>query len=115
MLGMACGSLALVLVLSVFNGFEGLVVSLYHSINPDREVTVKEGKVFTLENGELKKITALEGVEFLSQTLEENAILRALKSDATTLTEFVNLLRDGRSSGSPAEALRCRHNVAGTI
>lgn len=76
MLGMACGSLALVLVLSVFNGFEGLVISLYQSINPDIEVTAKEGKVFKLENDELEKIAALEGVEFISQALEENAILR---------------------------------------
>jgi len=76
MTGMACGSLALVLVLSVFNGFEGLVISLYHSFNPDIKVTVKEGKVFNLEKDDLEKLAALKGVESIAQALEENAILK---------------------------------------
>lgn len=44
--GIAVGTAAIILILSVFNGFEDLIKSLYGSFNPDIKVTVIEGKVF---------------------------------------------------------------------
>ncbi|HXH20083.1 MAG TPA: ABC transporter permease [Chitinophagales bacterium] len=76
MAGMALGSMALILVLSVFNGFEGLVVSLYQAFNPDIIVTVREGKVFTLNDSTIRRISGVNGVENISKVLEENAILK---------------------------------------
>ena len=46
MTGMAVGAFALIVVLSVFNGFEGLVLSLYNSFYPDIEITAVHGKAF---------------------------------------------------------------------
>src|SRR6187455_3476052 len=47
--GIFVGSLGLILVLSVFNGFEGLVISLYNSFNPDFTITANEGKSFIVD------------------------------------------------------------------
>ncbi len=76
MTGMMFGTMALILVLSVFNGFEGLVISLYRSFNPDVLVSVKQGKVFTIEDAQFIKLQALDGVQEISKVLEENAIMR---------------------------------------
>ena len=46
MLGVAVGTAALIIVLSVFNGFENLVLSLYNSFDPAIKITAVEGKVF---------------------------------------------------------------------
>lgn len=75
MLGMAVGSLALIVVLSVFNGFEGLVLSLYSSFYPDIEVRAVQGKTFEHNPQLAGKILQLKGIAALSQTLEENAYL----------------------------------------
>lgn len=74
-LGMLVGSLGLILVLSVFNGFEGLVISLYNSFNPDITITAKAGKSFIPDTGILKTFDAIEGVEAVSRVIEENALL----------------------------------------
>ena len=74
--GVTIGTMALIIVLSVFNGFEKLVVSLFNSFNPDMLVTVKAGKTFNaglIPEGTIRKIP---GVLYLSETIEENALLK---------------------------------------
>ncbi len=71
--GLSVGTAALILVLSVFNGFEDLLTGLFSSFNPDVKVVPREGKVFVIEDEELASIKALKGVEYLSSTLEEIA------------------------------------------
>jgi len=73
MLGMGVGAFALIIVLSVFNGFEGLVFSLYSSFYPDLEVTTVAGKNFEENPETIQKILKLNGVVSLSRVLEENA------------------------------------------
>jgi len=46
--GVTLGTFALIVVLSVFNGFEDLVKSLFNTFDPDIEISAKEGKVFLL-------------------------------------------------------------------
>lgn len=75
MLGMGFGAMALVCVLSVFNGFEGLVLSLYNSFYPDIEVRAAAGKTFTESQEHFKKMVAIPGVVSICKTLEENAYL----------------------------------------
>lgn len=72
---MGVGAMALILVLSVFNGFESLVVSLYDSFYSDVKVTSLEGKTFWMEEGQFQKIKSLEGVEIVSKVVEENGIV----------------------------------------
>ena len=75
MLGMMVGAFALIVVLSVFNGFEGLVLSLYNSFYPDMEVTAIAGKNFEENPAAMKSILKLDGIYSLSRVLEENAYL----------------------------------------
>jgi len=69
--GIAVGTAAIILILSVFNGFEDLIKSLYGSFNPDIKVTVIEGKVFSPDSTQLKSIKQLGGVLEISQSLSE--------------------------------------------
>ncbi len=76
MLGVMVGSGALIIVLSVFNGFESLVISLYNSFDPEIKITAVEGKTFTADSLMLHKIRQVNGVAAASVTLEENALVR---------------------------------------
>ncbi|MBX2875039.1 MAG: FtsX-like permease family protein [Saprospiraceae bacterium] len=71
--GLSVGSAALILVLSVFNGFEDLLVGMYSNFDPDIKVSPAQGKTFTVSDSLLKEIYAIDGVEQISQTLEEVA------------------------------------------
>ncbi len=70
------GTAALILVLSVFNGFEGLVKSLYSSFYPDIKIVSSTGKVITLSTEQLQKLRTLRGVKNFSLVAEEKALLQ---------------------------------------
>ncbi|MCD4730137.1 MAG: FtsX-like permease family protein [Bacteroidales bacterium] len=74
--GVTVGTLALIVVLSVFNGFEELVKSLFNTFNPDLIITIKEGKTFNASNLPYEKIKNLPGVISFSEVVEENALLK---------------------------------------
>jgi len=71
--GIAVGSAALVLVLSVFNGFEDLISSMYSNFNPDVKVVPAKGKNFEADSIMLEELRSIEGVAQVSSTLEEVA------------------------------------------
>jgi lipoprotein-releasing system permease protein len=71
--GIAVGTAAIILILSVFNGFGALIEQLYGAFNPDIKITIAEGKVFSPDTAKIKQIKALEGVQAVSQTLSEVA------------------------------------------
>lgn len=75
-IGMMVGTMALLLVLSVFNGFEDLVTSLYNSFNPDLKVEARIGKTFEVDSSTIYKLEHLPGVKAVSEVLEENALIR---------------------------------------
>jgi len=65
-----------VLVLSVFNGFEDLVKSLYSSFYTDIKVTPATGKTFILSTARLAALKQQQGVENFSLIVEEKALLK---------------------------------------
>lgn len=71
--GIAIGTAALILVLSVFNGFEDLLSGLFGYFNPEVKVTAARGKTFVADSLTLEKIRALPDVAVLSETIEEIA------------------------------------------
>ena len=75
-IGVTVGTMALIVVLSVFNGFDNLVRSLFNSFDPDLKVTLAEGKTFSSENEKVMKIRTMPGVMYACETLEENALLK---------------------------------------
>lgn len=72
-LGMAIGTAALILVLSVFNGFEDLLSGLFGHFNPQIKVTPAKGKTFEADSLMMVKIKGISGVAVVSETLEEIA------------------------------------------
>ncbi|MES1214480.1 MAG: FtsX-like permease family protein [Bacteroidota bacterium] len=70
------GTAALVLVLSVFNGFEGLVKSLYSTFYTDLKVSPASGKVITISTEQLQKLKGLGGIKNFSLVVEEKALLQ---------------------------------------
>lgn len=74
-LGISTGTMALVIVLSVFNGFDGLVKSLYNTFDPDIEISSTEEKTFTPDPTAKKAIQSLPGVIAVSEVLEDNVLL----------------------------------------
>lgn len=69
------GAASLILVLSVFNGFEDLVKSLYTSFYPDIKVTPASGKTLTLSPGQLDRLRGVNGVRAISLFVEAQAVL----------------------------------------
>lgn len=65
-----------ILVLSVFNGFEGLVKSLYNSFYSDIKVTPSKGKTFTLTPQQLISLKKQAGVSAISLIAEDKALLQ---------------------------------------
>jgi lipoprotein-releasing system permease protein len=74
--GVMVGTMALVIVLSVFNGFDKVIKSLINSFDPDLKITVVEGKVFNPSDAGKERIMSIPGVLDISDVLEENALLR---------------------------------------
>ncbi|MBK9555654.1 MAG: ABC transporter permease [Bacteroidetes bacterium] len=81
MSGIIIGSASLIIVLSAFNGFENLVARLYSTFYPDITITPATGKVFAIDSNKLAKIQSIEGVEYISKTLEENVLLAYNKQE----------------------------------
>lgn len=91
--GVFTGTMALIVVLSVFNGFGNLVISLYDTFDPDIKITAIEGKSFNTESISLDKINAINGVQYAAFTLEENCLARyGEKQDIVTLKGMDNEL-----------------------
>lgn len=76
MIGIGVGAMAMVVVMSLFNGIQGLVEDLYSSFDPAIKITVAEGKTFSVADIPKAKILSIEGVEFYSESLEETVLLK---------------------------------------
>jgi lipoprotein-releasing system permease protein len=75
-LAMTFGTTALILVLSVFNGFEGMVKSLYTAFYTDIKIFPSQGKVLKLTDEQIKKIRSVGGVKNVSLVAEEKGLLQ---------------------------------------
>ncbi|MBN1387179.1 MAG: ABC transporter permease [Bacteroidales bacterium] len=73
--GVTVGTMVLIIVLSVFNGLEDMVNSLFSTFDPDLEVRISRGKVFVPTDDQLKALIEIEGIDDYSLVLEENALL----------------------------------------
>lgn len=76
MVGVIISTAALVIVLSVYNGFEELVLSLFNRFNAEILITPTKGKTFTMTDFPSEKVRDLEGVLFFEPILEENILIR---------------------------------------
>ena len=74
--GIVVGTLALVIVLSVFNGFTDLVGTFFSSFDPDLKITPVEGKVFDPQTAEFEKIRKNPDIVHYAEVMEDVALLK---------------------------------------
>lgn len=70
------GTAALVLVLSVFNGFEGIVKSLYSAFYTDLKISPLNGKNITITPEQLQQLRSIRGIRNFSLIAEEKAMIQ---------------------------------------
>jgi len=96
-LGIIVGTFALIVILSVFNGFENEIISLYNSFDPDIKITAKDSKYFAPDSLVMFKFSHVVGIKSFSGVIEENALLK-YKNNQTIVTlkgmnpDFLNQL-----------------------
>ena len=90
-LGVAVGTLALIVVLSVFNGFETLIKSMYQEVNPDFEVTSAVSKSFTLSDGDFEELKSLAPWDAVEQVYQEKVLLMVANKEQIALLKGVHL------------------------
>lgn len=74
-----------IIVLSVFNGLEGLVKSLYSSFYTDIKILPANGKTFTLTAEQINKIKQVPYIDNLSLIAEEKALLQNNETETQTV------------------------------
>ncbi len=72
----AFATAALLILWSTFNGFEGLVKSLYSTFYTDLKVSAATGKTLVLTPSQIRSLQTMEGVHRVSMTVEEKALIR---------------------------------------
>lgn len=74
--GVTVGTFALVVILSVFNGLDTTIKSLFSSFDPDIKISASIGKSFDLNDGNFDAIRQLPKVASVTPVIEEDALLR---------------------------------------
>lgn len=74
--GIIVGTMALVIVLSVFNGFNGLIETFFSNFDPDLKITASRGKMFSPSENRFEEIQNLPGVLHYAEVIEETALLK---------------------------------------
>jgi len=90
LIGAVCGTAALLIVLSVFNGFESLTESIYSIFDPELKVIPQTGKTFVIDSVKLNQIAALREVDNVSLTLDENVLLKYKNQQTIALMRGVD-------------------------
>lgn len=74
--GIIVGTLALVIVLSVFNGFSDLITSFFSRFDPDLKITPAEGKMFDPQQQEIQRIKNHPDVIHYAEIIEDVVLLK---------------------------------------
>jgi lipoprotein-releasing system permease protein len=108
------GAAALILVLSVFNGFEGLVKGLYADFYADVRIAPAEGKFISINTAQWQSIQSTKGLQAMSGVVEEKAVLtngdcssivyiRGVDSTYTAVSKLNTHIRRGKFALGTAE------------
>ncbi len=90
MIGVAFSTAALVIVLSVFNGLEGLLRSLNNSFDPEIKIEAARGKSFEVDDAFLNKIKSIQNIEVVTEVVEDYAYLRYRDADIVVTMKGVS-------------------------
>jgi lipoprotein-releasing system permease protein len=87
---MSAGTAALIIVLSVFNGFEGFIKDLYSNFYPELKISASIGKTFMPSDVFLNELQGIEGIKVVSKTLEEKVLFTYNESQAIAVIKGVD-------------------------
>lgn len=73
--GVAVITMALICTLSVYNGFQDLISTLYSSFDPDLKVELVKGKYFHVTDKPIEELRKMPEINVFTEVLEENALL----------------------------------------
>jgi len=100
--------MALIVVLSVFNGLEGLLKNLYGGFDADVVISASAGKSFAYTEELRQKIKQVEGTAFIAEVIEDNVLIKYNQSQRVVRmkgvsNEYLNQGRIDRSivAGDP--------------
>ncbi len=93
-LAMAVGTAALIIVMSVFNGFESTIKDLYTDFYPDLRISAAQGKNFIADETLLQQLRSVKGVAVISRSLEEKVLLSTEQNQAIVTLKGVDALYD---------------------
>jgi len=105
--GVAVGTMALVCVLSVFNGFDSLISNMFSAFDPDLKITATHSKTFETDTKEISQLRSLKSVAVFTEIIEENALLRfknkqipatikGVSNDFERMTRIDSIMYDGK-------------------
>jgi ABC-type lipoprotein release transport system permease subunit len=103
--GVVVATIALVLALSVFNGFNDLIASMFSSFDPGLKVTPRTGKVFE-PSEKVQQLMEIDGIASYCEVLQDHAlikygerqqigIIKGVDDNYRELTSIDNVLIDG--------------------
>lgn len=104
--GVSIGTIALIVVLSVFNGFESLITNMFSEFDPDLRISAVQGKTFEIGGSEFEQVKKLKEVAVFTEIVEDNALLRfkdkqtpatikGVTSNFSKLTNIDSIMYDG--------------------
>ncbi|MDR0749700.1 MAG: ABC transporter permease [Tannerellaceae bacterium] len=103
--GVVVATAALVIALSVFNGFNSLIASMFSALDPGLKVTPRTGKVF-VPPANVRKLMEIDGIESYGEVLQDHALIKyaerqqigtikGVDDNFRELTSIDNILIDG--------------------
>lgn len=104
--GIALGTMALIIILSVYNGFEGLIKSLYKTHESDLLIVARESKSFVPHSESFDIIRSSDKVASFCEIIEENifinysgqeavATIKGVDSNYQSITKLKDYIVDG--------------------
>jgi len=90
MLGVFVGSAALIIILSVFNGFENIVLSMYNTFSPELRIESLKGKTFDPGNTHFLTLKNDKRIVNYTEVLQEKALVRYGESQSIALVKGVS-------------------------
>ena len=74
--GVALATLALVCTLSVFNGFQDLVTTMFTAFDPELKIVAVNGKVFDSQDDRIQSLKQMPEIDIVSESLEDNVMVQ---------------------------------------
>ena len=106
MMGVAIGTMALIVVLSVMNGFESLVQNSFSAFDPSLKILPREGKAFSTQDSLIQKAKTLKTYNAWCEVIEQDglvafkdqqtpAIIKGVDYNYGTIINYETIMWDG--------------------